>query len=94
MSLTKAELAEIIHQSMAGLSKKEAVDFIECLFETLKETLERGEKVKISGFGKFLIRDKRPRKGRNPQTGEDILIQDRRVLTFKPSAKLRDAVND
>lgn len=91
-TLTKAELIESIYEKI-GFSKKEASDIVELVFETLKSTLERGEKVKISGFGNFVVRDKRPRVGRNPQTGEEIEISARRVLTFKPSQVLKAALN-
>lgn len=91
-TLTKAELIESIYEKV-GFSKKEASDIVELVFETLKTTLERGEKVKISGFGNFVVREKRPRIGRNPQTGEEIEISARRVLTFKPSQVLKSALN-
>jgi len=91
-TLTKAELIESIYEKI-GFSKKEASDIVELVFETLKTTLERGEKVKISGFGNFVVREKRPRVGRNPQTGEEIEISARKVLTFKPSQVLKSALN-
>ncbi|MCP5464885.1 MAG: integration host factor subunit alpha [Deltaproteobacteria bacterium] len=91
-TLTKAELIESIYEKI-GFSKKEASDIVELVFETLKTTLEGGEKVKISGFGNFVVREKRPRVGRNPQTGEEIEISARRVLTFKPSQVLKAALN-
>lgn len=91
-TLTKAELIESIYEKV-GFSKKEASDIVELIFETLKGTLEKGEKVKISGFGNFVVREKRPRIGRNPQTGEEIEITARRVLTFKPSQVLKSALN-
>lgn len=91
-TLTKAELIESIYEKI-GFSKKEASDIVELIFETLKGTLEKGEKVKISGFGNFVVREKRPRIGRNPQTGEEIEITARRVLTFKPSQVLKSALN-
>lgn len=91
-TLTKAELIESIYEKI-GFSKKEASDIVELVFETLKGTLEKGEKVKISGFGNFVVREKRPRVGRNPQTGEEIEISARRVLTFKPSQVLKAALN-
>lgn len=91
-TLTKAELIESIYEKI-GFSKKEASDIVELIFETLKTTLERGEKVKISGFGNFVVREKRPRVGRNPQTGQEIEISARRVLTFKPSQVLKTALN-
>lgn len=91
-TLTKAELIESIYEKI-GFSKKEASEIVELVFDTLKSTLTRGEKVKISGFGNFVIRDKNPRVGRNPQTGEEIEISARRVLTFKPSQVLKSALN-
>lgn len=91
-TLTKAELIESIYEKI-GFSKKEASDIVELIFETLKLTLEKGEKVKISGFGNFVVRQKRPRIGRNPQTGQEIEISSRRVLTFKPSQVLKSALN-
>jgi integration host factor subunit alpha len=66
---------------------------VDLVFDLLKETLEKGDKIKISGFGNFVVREKRPRKGRNPQTGDEIQITARRVLTFKPSQVLRKALN-
>ncbi len=91
-TLTKADIVETIHTKV-GYSKKEAADLVELIFETMKDTLTKGEKIKISGFGNFVIRDKRARTGRNPQTGEAITITARRVLTFKPSQVLREEVN-
>jgi integration host factor subunit alpha len=90
--MTKADLIEAIH-SKVGFSKKESADIVEMVFDTIKETLERGEKIKISGFGNFEVRDKRSRVGRNPQTGEVIEISARRVLTFKPSQVLKNVLN-
>lgn len=91
-TLTKAELIESIYEKV-GFSKKEATDIIELVFDTLKSTLESGQKVKISGFGNFVVRHKRPRIGRNPQTGEEIEISERKVLTFKPSQVLKTELN-
>ena len=76
-----------------GFSRKESAEIVDLVFDLMKETLENGEKIKISGFGNFTIREKRSRKGRNPQTGEEIQISARRVLTFKPSQVLRKALN-
>ncbi len=90
--MTKADIVEAIYEKV-GFSKKEAAELVELVFETIKETLEKGEKIKISGFGNFVVRRKQPRIGRNPQTGEEITITDRRVLTFKPSAVLKEALN-
>jgi integration host factor subunit alpha len=90
--MTKADLVEAVHTKV-GFSKKESADIVEMVFDTMKETLEHGEKIKISGFGNFEVRDKRARVGRNPQTGEVIEISARRVLTFKPSQVLKAALN-
>ena len=92
--MTKAELVEIVYEKVGGLSKKEAQDIVEAIFDTMKEILKGGEKIKISGFGNFILRDKRPRKGRNPQTGDDIQITARRVLTFRPSQILKAFINE
>lgn len=93
MAMTKAEIVERIYEKV-GFSKKEASEIVESLFEIIKARLEKGEKVKISGFGNFVVNEKRPRKGRNPQTGEEIVISGRRVLSFKPSQVLKKTIND
>jgi integration host factor subunit alpha len=90
--MTKADIVERIYDKV-GFSKKEATDIVESIFEIIKEHLEKNEKVKISGFGNFAINEKRPRKGRNPQTGEEIMISGRRVLSFKASPVLKKAIN-
>jgi integration host factor subunit alpha len=90
--MTKADIVEHIFEKV-GFSKKDVAEVIELLFETIKETTENGKNVKISGFGNFMVRQKRQRRGRNPQTGEDMTITARRVLTFRPSQILKDAVN-
>jgi integration host factor subunit alpha len=82
-----------VYTKLGGFSKKEAADLVDLIFELMKETLGRGEIIKISGFGNFVLRDKRERQGRNPQTGEPITISSRRVLTFKPSQLLKQALN-
>ena len=92
MTLTKAELVSIVSDK-CSFSRQESVQIVDQVFQILKETLEKGEKVKISGFGNFIVHEKRPRRGRNPQTGEEVIISGRRVLKFKPSANLRKAVN-
>ncbi len=92
MAMTKAELVSIVCEK-CSFSRQESAEIVEHLFQILKETLERGEKVNISGFGNFFIREKRPRIGRNPQTGKKMMISGRRVLNFKPSTKLRKVVN-
>ncbi|MDD0852289.1 integration host factor subunit alpha [Halobacteriovorax sp. GB3] len=93
MSLTKADIVERVYKE-AGFSKKEASDLVDLVFKIIKDTLARGEKVKISGFGNFSIRDKATRVGRNPQTGDAMEISARRVLTFKPSQVLKEDVTN
>ena len=93
MTITKADIVECIYERV-GFSKKEATEIVEALFEIIKRQLEHGEKIKLSGFGNFVIHEKRPRKGRNPQTGEEITISGRRVLSFKASQVLKKAMND
>ena len=90
--MTKADIVEKVSEQ-AGFSKKEAAELVELVFSILKEKLESGENIKISGFGNFLVRDKKERKGRNPQTGEEIKISSRRVVTFKTSQVLKKALN-
>lgn len=90
--MTKADIVEALYEKV-GFSKKEAADLVELVFDTLKSTLAQGQKIKISGFGNFVVREKRSRVGRNPQTGESIEISARRVLTFRPSQVLRAEVN-
>ena len=90
--MTKAEIVEHIYERV-GFSKKEAAEVVESIFEVIKARLERGEKVKISGIGNFVINEKRPRKGLNPQTGDEIVISGRRVLSFKPSQVLKRTIN-
>jgi integration host factor subunit alpha len=90
--MTKAGLVEIVCDNL-GVPLKESAEIIEQVFGILKETLESGEKVKISGFGNFVVRQKRPRRGRNPQTGGEIVISGRKVVTFKTSNVLRKALN-
>lgn len=92
MAMTKADIVEALYEKV-GFSKKEAADLVEMVFDTIKGTLSQGQKIKISGFGNFLVREKRSRVGRNPQTGESIEISARRVLTFRPSQVLRAEVN-
>ena len=91
--MTKAEIVQALYSRVGGFSKKESADMVDLVFEMMKETLGRGEKIKISGFGNFVLRDKRQRPGRNPQTGEPIKISERRVLTFKASQILKQALN-
>ncbi len=91
-TVTKADIVEKVYQKI-GFSKKEASELVEMVFDQLKNTLQNGEKVKISGFGNFLVRAKNERIGRNPQTGEQIKISARRVLTFRPSQVLKAILN-
>ena len=91
--MTKAEIVEMVNRKLGGFSKKDCTDVVENLFELVKQTLEKGEKVKISGFGNFVVRQKNSRMGRNPHTGEAIEITARKVLTFKASQILKDSVN-
>src|SRR6478735_2577695 len=90
--MTKADIVEALYEKV-GFSKKEAADLVELVFDTIKGTLAQGQKIKISGFGNFVVREKRSRVGRNPQTGQSIEISARRVLTFRPSQVLRAEVN-
>ena len=92
MAMTKADIVEALYEKV-GFSKKQAADLVELVFETLKNSLAQGSKIKISGFGNFVVREKRSRVGRNPQTGESIEISARRVLTFRPSQVLRAEVD-
>src|ERR687889_432738 len=91
--MTKAEIVQALYTRVGGFSKKESADLVDLAFEMMKETLGRGEKIKISGFGNFVLRDKRQRQGRNPQTGDPIVITQRRVLNFKASQILKQALN-
>src|SRR6266496_5100638 len=91
--MTKADIVQVVYSRLGGFSKKESADIVDMVFEMMKETLGRGEKIKISGFGNFVLRDKRQRPGRNPQTGDPIKISERRVLTFKASQILKQALN-
>jgi integration host factor subunit alpha len=90
--MTKADIVSAVYEKV-GFSKKEAVRVVETIFDIVKEGLERGEKVKISGFGNFVVRNKRARRGRNPQTGDDIEISPRKILTFRPSQVLKNDLN-
>lgn len=92
-AMTKADIVDKVCDKVGGFSKKEAADLVDLVFDTMKAVLESGEKIKISGFGNFVVREKQPRPGRNPQTGEEITIDARRVLTFKPSNVLKVALN-
>ncbi len=91
--MTKADIIERVCERVGGFSKKEAAEVVEVVFDTMKDTLSTGEKIKISGFGNFVVREKNPRPGRNPQTGQEIMIEARKVLTFKASNVLKAALN-
>jgi integration host factor subunit alpha len=90
--MTKIDLVEAIYEKV-GFSKKEVANIVETIFDIIKEHLQKEDKIKISGFGNFVVRKKRARRGRNPQTGDDIEISPRRILTFKPSQVLKAALN-
>ncbi|MBC8458384.1 MAG: integration host factor subunit alpha [Deltaproteobacteria bacterium] len=92
MSLTKANLIDSLYEKLE-LQKQKSTSAVESLLEIIKHTLESGEDVLISGFGKFCVNDKKERKGRNPQTASDMKLRARRVVTFKCSGVLRDRVN-
>jgi integration host factor subunit alpha len=91
--MTKADIVEGVFQKV-GYSKKDVAAVIEEVFECIKTELEKGGKIKISGFGNFNVREKRARRGRNPQTGSEIIIEERRVMTFKASQLLKKAINE
>ena len=93
MALTKADLAEYLF-NVLGLNKREAKELVEIFFEEIRASLERGEPVKLSGFGNFNLRDKKQRPGRNPKTGEEIPISARRVVTFRAGHKLKSRVEN
>lgn len=90
--MTKADLVENVYLK-TGFSKKESAEIVEMVFDIMKNTLEGGDKIKIAGFGNFVVKDKSTRRGRNPQTGDEIEISSRRILTFKPSQVLKAAIN-
>ncbi len=91
--MTKADIVGIICDRLK-CSKKQGTEVVELVFETMKDMIEGGETLKISGFGNFDVKQKADRRGRNPQTGEEITIEARRILTFKPSALLKKAINE
>jgi integration host factor subunit alpha len=90
--MTKIDIIQDVYEKL-GFSKKEAAQVVESVFEIMKHCLAKGEKIKISGFGNFLVKEKKSRRGRNPQTGKEIEISARRVLTFKSSQVLRKTLN-
>ena len=91
MALTKSEIVDRVYE--LGFTKKESVRVVEELIEIIKHTLQAGDDVLISGFGKFCVKQKTPRRGRNPATGKDLMLRSRQVVTFKCSGKLRDKIN-
>lgn len=91
--MTKADIVEKIYDKV-GFSKKESAELVELVFDIMKTTLENGEKIKIAGFGNFVVKEKADRRGRNPQTGEEITISARKILTFKPSQVLKSSINE
>ena len=93
MALTKSHLIEAIAEQI-GFTKKKSTETVEAILEIIKSTIASGEDVLISGFGKFCVKDKRERKGRNPATGADMMLAPRRVVTFRCSGKLKDTIND
>lgn len=93
MAQTKADLAEALYNEL-GLNKREAKEFVELFFEKIRASLSAGDSVKLSGFGNFDLRNKNPRPGRNPKTGEEIPISARRVVTFRASHKLKERVEE
>ena len=94
MSLTKAQIVEQIHKGSESLSKDQAEQLVETFLEMMKSSLAGRNDVLLSGFGKFSVKEKKARRGRNPQTGEDLMLEARRVVTFKPSGLLREKVQD
>jgi integration host factor subunit alpha len=92
MALTKIQIVESIHNQI-GLPKNKSTEIVETLLEVIKSTLASGEDVLISNFGRFCVREKAERKGRNPATGDDLMLEPRKVVTFRCSGKLRDRVN-
>jgi integration host factor subunit alpha len=91
MALTKSDIVAKIHD--LGFPKRKSVETVESLLEMIKNTLENGEDVLISGFGKFCVKNKKERRGRNPATGSDLILRERKVVTFKCSGKLRERIN-
>jgi len=91
MALTKNDIVTRVHE--LGFTKKKSVEIIEALLEIIKRTLEKNEDVLVSGFGKFCVKQKKQRRGRNPATGDDLMLKKRKVVTFKCSGKLRDKIN-
>ena len=93
MTLTKADLINQVHTTHPRMTKAQAREAVETILQTMKSSLESGDDVLLTGFGKFNVSDKSARKGRNPQTSETLMLDARKVVTFKPSGKLREKVN-
>jgi integration host factor subunit alpha len=93
MTLTKADLVQQVYKTHENLTKMQATEAIETLLKIMKDCLANGDDLLISGFGKFNVKDKKARRGRNPQTGQELILDARRVITFKPSGILRDRIN-
>ena len=93
MTQTKHDIVEQVYNEI-GFPKNQSIEIVESLFELIKKTLESGEDVMISGFGKFSVKEKKERKGRNPATGENLMLKPRKVVTFKCSGKLRGKMNE
>ncbi len=93
LTLTKAQIVDLVHEELP-FPKNKSTEVIESLIEIIKSTLANGEDVLISGFGKFCVKNKRERRGRNPATGRDLILSKRKVVTFKCSGKLREKIND
>jgi integration host factor subunit alpha len=93
MTLTKADLVQQVYEKHENLTKAQATESVEAFLRLSKDTLINGSDLLLSGFGKFNVRKKSPRRGRNPQTGDDLMLKARRVVTFKPSGLLRNKVN-
>lgn len=93
MALTKADIITTISNEL-GFSKRQSIDLVDSLLEIIKKSLETGDDVLVSGFGKFCVKEKNARKGRNPATGQDMMLSPRKVVTFKCSGKLRDKINN
>ena len=93
MTLTKADLVQQVYKTQENLTKLQATEAVETLLSIMKNCLANGEDLLISGFGKFNVKEKKARRGRNPQTGEELILDARRVITFKPSGILRSRIN-
>ena len=91
MTVTKADLANTLYEQL-GLNRREAKELVELFFEQIREALEKGESVKLSGFGGFSVRDKRSRPGRNPKTGQAVAVSTRRVVTYRASQKVKEDI--